>query len=162
MLLLRQKKDLKKLFPILSLVIMMGLCFFIRNFNIILLPGVFTIFLFHWLVYRIDLISPVFLVILGCFYDIFMGQRLGLMEVLFLISYFTILHLRKHIIPLQFTGVWVAYGLFSFFYGALYICLLFLDHHQWFIYISFFMSFIFSLAIYPLCSFLLIILYNRR
>jgi len=85
-----------------------------------LLPSLYLIPIFYWLVFRPDLLPLWSLFSIGLIYDSLMGYELGLTSFLLIISAIAGHFLRPYLSPHRFMLIWGAFGLYSFVYLTFY------------------------------------------
>lgn len=85
-----------------------------------LLPALFLIPVYYWLVFRPDWLPLWSLFGIGLFYDALMGNELGLSSLLLMLSFFAGQYVRPFLSSHHFPLIWGAYVLYSFSYLILY------------------------------------------
>jgi len=85
-----------------------------------LLPALFLIPVFYWLIFRPEWLPLWSLFGIGLFYDALMGYELGFSSLLLMASVFAGQYVRPFLSSYQFLLIWGAFGLYSFGYLILY------------------------------------------
>jgi len=85
-----------------------------------LLPALFLIPVYYWLVFHPDWLPLWSLFGIGLFYDALMGNELGFSSLLLMLSAFLGRYGRPLLISHNFSLIWGAFGLYSFGYLILY------------------------------------------
>lgn len=84
------------------------------------LPALFLIPIYYWLIFRPDWLRLWGLFIIGIFYDALMGADLGLSSLLLMISTLVGHHVRPLLNPQYFPLMWGIFCFYSFCYLSLY------------------------------------------
>lgn len=85
-----------------------------------LLPVLFLIPVYYWLVFRPDWLPLWSLFGIGLFYDSLMGYDLGFSSLLLMGSAFLGQYIRPILSPYQFSRIWGVFGIYSLVYVILY------------------------------------------
>lgn len=85
-----------------------------------LLPAVFLIPVFYWLIFRPDWVPLWSLFGIGVFYDALLGNWLGSSSLLLILSAFASLQIRPLLSSQNFILIWATYCCYSFCYLLLY------------------------------------------
>ena len=85
-----------------------------------LLPTLFLIPVYYWLVFRPDWVPLWSLFIVGLFYDALMGTELGISSVLLMVSTLIGYYVRPLLSPHHFYLMWGIFCFYSFCYLTLY------------------------------------------
>lgn len=85
-----------------------------------LLPALFLIPVYYWLVFRPDWVPLWSLFIAGLFYDALMGTELGISSVLLMVSTLVGYYVRPFLSPQRFYLMWGIFCFYSFCYLLLY------------------------------------------
>lgn len=116
-----------------------------------LLPGLFLIPVYYWIVFRPQGLSLWSLFGIGLFYDSLMGYELGLSSLLLMLSAFCGQYIRPLLISHSFSLIWGTFCLYSFVYLLLY--------GLWGG--TLFASWIYAIILYPLITWILSYLHLR-
>jgi cell shape-determining protein MreD len=119
-----------------------------------LLPSLFLIPIFYWLVFRPGWLPLWSLCCLGVIYDALMGHDIGLTSLLLMTSAIASHMLRPYLNPDRFLLIWGSYCAYSFVYMVLYA--LFISGG-----LPLFVSWIYGIILYPLLSWVLSHVYAR-
>lgn len=147
-------RSLFKLFPFLTLLLILFMTCSIRLGGYPVLPAVFIIPVFYWIVFRPDLVTLWGLFILGLVYDSLLGYDLGFTSLILMLSSLLCEYIRPYLNPNRFVLIWGAYSLYSFVYIIVY-CLLGSGG------IPLFVSWIYGVILYPLIAWMLSHLHLR-
>lgn len=146
--------NLTKILPFLTVIftIMGGSNLTIGSYP--LLPSLFLIPIFYWLVFRPDWLPLWALFIIGLFYDSLLGECLGYTSLLLIASYSLIQYIRPLLSPHHFFSIWGTFGLYSLGYIVLY---------GFFVSASLplLISWIYGLILYPMGAWILSLLHLR-
>lgn len=117
---MRSTHRLLKTLPFFSIIftIMVGCSLRIEGYP--LLPALFLIPVYYWLVFRPDWLSPWALFVIGLFYDSLFGNELGCSSILLVLSSILGHYIRPFLSPHHFFSTWGAFGLYSFGYLTFY------------------------------------------
>jgi rod shape-determining protein MreD len=85
-----------------------------------LLPSLFLIPLYYWLVFRPDWLPPWSLVGIGIFYDALMGSELGFSSLLLIVSTLVGNYVRPFLNPQHFFLIWGSFCFYSLCYLIVY------------------------------------------
>lgn len=134
-----------KILPVLSILFMiMGGCSLsIGSYP--LLPPLFLIPVYYWLIYRPDWIPLWSLFLMGLFYDALLGNELGISSVLLMTSSFLGQYIRPLLSPHLFHLIWGGFAIYSFTYLILYGVLTLGTF-------PYFVSWIYGIILYPLIA----------
>lgn len=119
-----------------------------------LLPTVFLIPIYYWLVFRPDWLPLESLFGMGLVYDGLMGNELGISSLLLMVSAFLGQYIRPLLSPHQFLLLWGSFGLYSG--GYLFLYGLFVSQS-----IPLLVSWIYGILLYPLMVWILSHLHVR-
>lgn len=109
-----------KIIPFLSvLFIVLGGCS-LRLGEYPLLPALFLIPVYYWLIFRPDWLPLWSLFGLGVFYDALMGSELGISSLLLMLSAVPGYYIRPLLTPQHFFLIWGSFCFYSCFYLTLY------------------------------------------
>jgi rod shape-determining protein MreD len=126
----------------------------LRMGNYPLLPALFLIPVYYWLVFRPDWVPLWSFFIVGLFYDALMGTELGISSLLLMVSTLVSHYMRPFLTPHSFMLMWGTFGFYSFCYMLLYGIL---TSGGW----PLVFSWIYGLLFYPLFSWALSYLHMR-
>ncbi len=133
------------LIPCLTVLVMvLGGCL-LRFGEYPLLPALFLIPIFYWLIFRPDLLPLWCLFIIGLYYDGLLGHELGLTSLLLISSAFLSSYMRPYLSPHNFLLTWGTFCIYS----LAYICLFCLLSRCG---ISLLLSWLYGVILYPLVS----------
>ena len=118
------------------------------------LPALFLIPIYYWLVFRPDWLPLWSLFIIGIFYDALMGTDLGLTSLLLMLSTLVGYYVRPLLNPQYFLLIWGIFCFYSFCYLSLYG---FLTSGG----ISLLFSWLYGILLYPLMAWPLSHLHKR-
>ena len=113
-----------------------------------LLPTLFLIPVYYWLVFRPDWLPLWSLFGVGIFYDSLMGYDLGFSSLLLMLSAFLGQYVRPLLNPHRFLLIWGAFVLYSLGYTILYGIL---NSGR----LSLFISWMYAIILYPLIAWIL-------
>lgn len=113
-----------------------------------LLPALFLIPTYYWLVFRPDWLPLWSLFGIGIFYDSLMGYELGFSSLLLMLSAFLGQYVRPLLNPHRFLLIWGAFALYSLGYIILYGIL---THGR----LPLFVSWIYGVILYPLIAWII-------
>lgn len=113
-----------------------------------LLPALFLIPIYYWLVFRPDWLPLWALFVIGLFYDSLLGHELGYSSFLLILSSILAHYVRPFLSPHHFFSTWGTFGLYSFGYLIL---------HGFFVSagVAFFISWGYGIILYPLVAWVL-------
>jgi rod shape-determining protein MreD len=143
-----------KILPFLSLLVaILGVsCLTLGGYP--LLPSLFLIPVYYWLVYRPDLIPLLSLFFLGFFYDALLGNEFGISSALLVTSSFFAQYFRPFLNPHLFHYIWGGFIIYSLGYMGLYALLTWGGF-------PLLISWIYGLVLYPLVAWSLGTLHAR-
>lgn len=137
-----------KTLPFFSVILILIMGCSIRIGEYPVMPALFLIPIYYWLVYYPKFLSLAALFVIGLFYDTLMGQELGLSSLLLMISALLGKKIRPLLSPNQFLLIWCEFGLYSF--GYIFIYGFFAPNH-----FSQFMTWVYGCLLYPLIAWIL-------
>ena len=140
--------------PFITVLFLILGCCSLRLGEYPLLPSLFLIPVFYWLVFRPGWLPLWSLFCLGLIYDALMGYELGLTSLLLMISGIASHYVRPYLNPHRFLFIWGAYCVFSFVYIVLYALVTAGGF-------PLFVSWVYGVILYPLVSWALSHLYVR-
>ncbi len=147
-------KSLYHIIPFLTVLVLIIWGGALRLGGYPLLPSLFLIPIFYWLVFRPKWLPLWSLCCLGVIYDALMGHEIGLTSLLLMTSAIASHFLRPYLSPDQFMLTWGAYAAYSFVYTVLYALLSSGG-------LPLFVSWIYGIIVYPLLSWALSHVYVR-
>jgi rod shape-determining protein MreD len=113
-------------------------------------PALFLIILYHWTLYRSDLVPIEQLVLISLIQDGIYAYPLGFSALRLLIGY-TLLTTQRRILSHQrFLWVWGGFGVFTLIDGLIYATLLSCVKHEWVGILPLIPSFTMTIGLYPL------------
>lgn len=143
-----------KALPFFSIIFILTMGCSIRIGDYPVMPALFLIPIYYWLVYCPNSLSLLALFCIGLFYDALMGQELGLSSLLLMVSSFLGKYVRPLLNPHHFLLIWCGFGLYIFGY----ICIYGLFTSNYF---SLFMGWVYGVILYPLVAWTLSQLHLR-
>lgn len=117
---MRLSRIFLKILPFCSVLLVIILGCSLRIGAYPLLPALFLIPVYYWLVFRPDWLPLWGLFGIGIFYDSLMGYELGISSLLLMLSAFLGQYIRPLLNPHRFLLIWGAFVLYSLGYIILY------------------------------------------
>ncbi|MBS0271406.1 MAG: rod shape-determining protein MreD [Proteobacteria bacterium] len=145
---------LMKTLPFLSILFILTIGCSIRIGGYPVMPALFLIPIYYWLVYCPSSLSLLALFGVGLLYDALMGREFGLSSFLLMASSLLGKSVRPLLNPHQFLLIWCGFGLYIF--GYIFIYGLFTAN-----YFPLFMGWVYGVVLYPLVAWVLSQLHLR-
>jgi len=147
-------RSLQAIFPFFTLILILLGGSHVTLGGYPVMPAVFLIPVYYWLVFRPDWLPLWSLFGVGLFYDALMAHDLGLSSFLLMLSSVLGQYIRPFLIPHNFLFMWGIFGVYSLLYLTIYGCLVSGG-------LSFVISWGYGFLIYPLMAFGLSHLHQR-
>lgn len=104
-----------------SMPILLTLILVLVNFIPLQIPGLSRVVpilplmaIYHWAIYRPQLMPPLAVFMIGAFYDVLSGMPIGVNALVFLIVYGVVVLQQRFFAGKSFIVVWLGFGLISF------------------------------------------------
>jgi rod shape-determining protein MreD len=103
-----------------SMPVLLTLILVLINFIPLQIPGLSRVVpvlplmaIYHWAIYRPQLMPPLAVFIIGAFYDVLSGTPIGVNALVFLIVYGVVLLQQRFFVGKSFIVVWLGFGLIA-------------------------------------------------